>query len=190
QIPGLDLNAGLQSVLGNAGKLKQLLIMFSQGHAGDITALRNHIAAGENVEAQRLVHTLKGLSATLGLTTLHHKALALELAIKTPANDADTIIAAVDAVAELMTPVLLSINQQLSKPIETTNSVLSLQEIGMLLGQLEKLLTQDDTLANKLWQESAPRIQATLGNVAKRLGNEIENFEYEKALNTLRSIDL
>lgn len=190
QIPGLDLNAGLQSVLGNAGKLKQLLIMFSQGHAGDIAALRNHIAAGENIEAQRLVHTLKGLSATLGLTTLHHKALALELAIKTPANDADTIIAAVDAVAELITPVLLSINQQLSKPTETTNSVLSLQEIGMLLGQLEELLTQDDTLANKLWQESAPRIQATLGNVAKRLGNEIENFEYEKALNTLRSIDL
>jgi len=190
QIPGLDLNAGLQSVLGNAGKLKQLLVMFSQGHAGDIAALRQHIATGESVEAQRLVHTLKGLSATLGLTTLHHQALALELAIKTTANDADNIIAAVNAVEELMTPVLASINQLFSKPAEATISVLNLQEIGALLGQLEELLIKDNTLANKLWQESAPRIQATLGSVAKQLGNEIESFEYEKALNTLRSIDL
>jgi len=190
QIPNLDLNAGLQSVLGNAGKLKQLLVMFSQGHAGDIAALRQHIAAGESVEAQRLVHTLKGLSATLGLTTLHHQALALELAIKTTVNDADNIIAAVNAVEELMTPVLASINQLFSKPAEATISVLNLQEIGALLGQLEELLIKDDTLANKLWQESAPRIQATLGSVAKQLGNEIESFEYEKALNTLRSIDL
>ncbi|MDD5114474.1 MAG: PAS domain S-box protein, partial [Methylobacter sp.] len=166
QIPGLDMNAGLQSVLGNVGKLKKLLVMFSQGHADNITALRKHLAAGELIEAQRLVHTLKGLAATLGLTPIHHKAAALEQAIKTPANDAGALTA-IDALEELMTPALAAIDQLITPPvIEATKSAASLQKIGELLSQLEELLTKDDTLANKLWQESAPLIEATLGSVA------------------------
>ena len=56
-----------------------------------------------------------------------------------------------------------------------------------VLEQLEALLAEDDTRASQVWSESAPLINAALGSAAASLGQEIERFEYDKALQTLRS---
>ncbi len=55
-----------------------------------------------------------------------------------------------------------------------------------ILMQLEALLAEDDTRACDLWYESAALIEAHLGAVAKRIGNEIDHFDFPKALKTLR----
>lgn len=191
QIPGLDLKQGLQSVLGKPGKLQQLLIMFGKGHAGDMAALRNHFMAGEITEAKRLAHTLKGLAATLGLPALRQSAQQLESAIITPAADTD-ILTAIDAVEALLAPVLSAIDKislNVTPPAVTADE-LNWQKTRLLLKQIEELLAKDDTLVNSLWRETGPIIQSMLGSVAVQLGKEIENFEYDSALITLRSIVL
>jgi hypothetical protein len=55
-----------------------------------------------------------------------------------------------------------------------------------LLAELEGLLADDDTRAGDLWCESAPDLEAALGPFASRLGEEIGNFQFDKALLTLR----
>ncbi|EXI85145.1 MAG: hypothetical protein AW11_03704 [Candidatus Accumulibacter regalis] len=55
-----------------------------------------------------------------------------------------------------------------------------------ILMRLEVLLAEDDTRACDLWCESAALIEAHLGTVAKRLGNQIDNYDFAKALQTLR----
>ena len=55
-----------------------------------------------------------------------------------------------------------------------------------VLARLETLLAEDDTQAYGVWLESADLIEAALGSAASQLRDEIDRFEYDKALRTLR----
>ncbi|WP_295458232.1 CHASE domain-containing protein [uncultured Thiodictyon sp.] len=55
-----------------------------------------------------------------------------------------------------------------------------------VLGELEALLAQDDTRAAAIWFEHAPLLAGALGPLASQLGREIERFDYDEALTTLR----
>ncbi|MCB1964614.1 MAG: hypothetical protein KDI64_00805, partial [Candidatus Accumulibacter sp.] len=58
--------------------------------------------------------------------------------------------------------------------------------LAQVLTELESLLAEDDTRAGDLWCESAALIEAQLGPLAHRLGNEIDSFDFARALETLR----
>ncbi|WP_236848721.1 CHASE domain-containing protein [Candidatus Thiodictyon syntrophicum] len=55
-----------------------------------------------------------------------------------------------------------------------------------VLSQLESHLAEDDTRAAALWFEQRPLIAAALGPQAAQLAREIERFDYDEALATLR----
>jgi len=55
-----------------------------------------------------------------------------------------------------------------------------------VLGRLESFLAEDDTRAAALWFEHGPLMMAVLGADAARLAREIERFDYDEALKTLR----
>ena len=59
-------------------------------------------------------------------------------------------------------------------------------QVRPVLGELETLLAQDDTQAAAIWFAHAPLITAALGPLAAQLGREIERFDYDEALATLR----
>jgi hypothetical protein len=54
------------------------------------------------------------------------------------------------------------------------------------LGQLERLLAENDTRAEDVWLEHTRLIRATLGPAALRLAQQIGQYDYEEALATLR----
>jgi signal transduction histidine kinase/DNA-binding response OmpR family regulator len=55
-----------------------------------------------------------------------------------------------------------------------------------VLARLEALLAEDDAQVYGVWLESAGLIEAALGPAAGQLRDEIDRFEYDKALLTLR----
>ncbi|HRE55515.1 MAG TPA: ATP-binding protein [Candidatus Competibacter sp.] len=55
-----------------------------------------------------------------------------------------------------------------------------------LLG-LERLLAEDDTRANEIWFESGALLEAALGPAAACLRGEIDRFDFDKALLTVRA---
>jgi PAS domain S-box-containing protein len=107
-IPGLDVENGLKRVRGKLATFIRLLGIFARDHAGDVVMLRKHLEASEMETAQRLVHTLKGSSATLGAEALSQCALVLEQAIRdqTSQQDIEAHICALDTVlSSLVTPI-------------------------------------------------------------------------------------
>ncbi len=56
-----------------------------------------------------------------------------------------------------------------------------------VLARLEALLAEDNTQAYGVWLESAGLLEAALGSAASQLRDEIDRFEYDKALLTLRA---
>jgi two-component system sensor histidine kinase/response regulator len=88
-IPGLDIEAGLQAVLGKKKRYRQLLLMFAQQHGDDVREIRESIAAENLVEARRIAHSLKGASAILGVKRVHEWAAPAEARLKAGLADAD-----------------------------------------------------------------------------------------------------
>ena len=89
EIPGLNLLHGMKAVRDKLPLLMRLLQTFLASHRNDAAAIAAALDNSQTEEAERLAHSLKGASATLGLLDIHESAKALEAAIreKLPAPD-------------------------------------------------------------------------------------------------------
>ncbi len=72
----------LERLGGNEAMLDRLLGKFHDTYrlAGD--QFRTLLASGEREEAWRLIHSIKGVSANLGIGTLYRRAISLETKMK------------------------------------------------------------------------------------------------------------
>jgi len=82
ELPGIDLSTGLRYTGGNKQFYLSLLSGFAKRHANTEQQLRQNLAKEEHDKAVRLVHTLKGLSATIGANQLHELAVQLEAQLR------------------------------------------------------------------------------------------------------------
>ncbi|HCZ13806.1 MAG TPA: hypothetical protein DHV85_04225 [Candidatus Accumulibacter sp.] len=188
RITGLDVDAGLQAADGDRSLYRRLLQMLASQHGGDAGRLRAHLAADEQAAARRLVHTLKGVAATVGATTLREQALALELALRDQAP-ATALAAAIDALESTLVTLagaISSVESSQPPPTERQHLPADQERVEEMIAQLDSLLAEDDTRACDLWCESASLFETALGPVAGRLGSAIENFDFARALETLR----
>jgi HPt (histidine-containing phosphotransfer) domain-containing protein len=80
-IDGLDVRAGLKSTLDDLALYRRALGLFARREAGFETQFRTAMAAHDRATVLRLVHDLKGTSATLGAERLSQHALALEASL-------------------------------------------------------------------------------------------------------------
>lgn len=60
----------------------RMLQTFLASHRNDCAAIAAALNSGQTEEAERLAHSLKGASGTLGLLDIHESAKALEAAIR------------------------------------------------------------------------------------------------------------
>ena len=81
-IPGVNAAKALLGMDGSVTLFQSLLRTFLADHADDERRLRQVIAAGNRKEAQRLAHSLKGVSAALGMEAVTQVSWKLESAIK------------------------------------------------------------------------------------------------------------
>ena len=107
-IPGLDIEAGLQSVLGKKKRYRELLMMFARQHGDDLQKIRESIAAENLGEARRIAHSLKGASAILGVKMVHEWAVPAEARLKAGQADAelDAMLASLELALSLITTAL------------------------------------------------------------------------------------
>jgi len=81
EIPGLDLERGLQALRGRMGSYTRVLRSFLVSHDNDAEKVRSQLAAGQQQDALRTVHSLKGAAGTLGIVVLQQAAIDLEAAL-------------------------------------------------------------------------------------------------------------
>jgi len=81
-LPGFDLAAGLERLMGNRRLYQKLLLDFGADYRGAAADIRETLAAGDFEHAHSLVHNLKGLAGNLAATDLQETALNLETLVK------------------------------------------------------------------------------------------------------------
>ncbi|BBP01451.1 PAS domain S-box protein [Sulfuriferula nivalis] len=81
-LPCLDLHDALTRLAGNSQLLLHLLGVFIAENTHTFSDIKNALISGDQVQAQALVHRLKGTAGNLGLTRVYKAALTLEADMK------------------------------------------------------------------------------------------------------------
>jgi HPt (histidine-containing phosphotransfer) domain-containing protein len=88
-ISGLDPALGLKAVRGKLPVYIRLLQSFVTAHSLDSVAIDQALGDNDSTLAERLAHSLKSASATLGLSVLSEAAKQFELTLRQRAPAAD-----------------------------------------------------------------------------------------------------
>jgi len=82
EIDGIDIQAGMGAVNGNRELYANLLHNFHNRHRGIAEEIQIELGHGNLIVAQRMAHTIKGVTGTLGAKKLSEISFQLESAIK------------------------------------------------------------------------------------------------------------
>jgi signal transduction histidine kinase/DNA-binding response OmpR family regulator/HPt (histidine-containing phosphotransfer) domain-containing protein len=190
-IPGLDADAALRRVRGNAALYLDLLRQFAANFAPAQQQVAGFLREGRREEAQRLAHSLKGVAATLGANAVADAAAALEHAL---ASDEPPDAALQRLRGELL-PLLAGLSARFGMPAAAAEAAGSpaahdaqATTLPAWVDELRRLLDEGDSSAQQLWRERGGELAAMLpADVHRRIGRALENFEFDVALEALRA---
>ncbi|MFC0170197.1 response regulator [Pseudoduganella danionis] len=181
-IAGLDTASGLRRCGGRVSLYRGMLERYGQEFAQLTPAMEGLLAAVQWGEAERLAHTLRGLSGTIGAASVAELATALESACH--AQDA---AAAQTALAALAAPLqsLLAALPQPPAPVEGGGPGAA-AALPDCLPQLRALLADSDGDCIALWEEHRAAFAAALPvEIVQQINHALENIDFDTALTLL-----
>ena len=187
-LPGVDVTAGLGAVKGNSTKYRHLLRIFAESHAEDMKQVQAFLIDGNIADAHRLAHNLKGVSATLGARTVSDLAARLDNAFRREASVAERseLASLCDHELTQLVQAILALPVE-AEPMEQTDiGDIDPERLRRTLAELEKLLAENNALASNLARDSANLLRTRLGKRYSEFSRQIDIFDYETALETLR----
>lgn len=189
-VPGLDTGLGLSSVRGRMKSYLRLLRMFLETHADDLPAMKRLFAAGQMHDLQRLAHSLKGTTATLGATRLQMLAARLEAEVR-DRRESDSIEAAIAALEnewQVFIPELANAMTSLEAPVAGPAAAIQIDAavLRTALERIEALLADDDMAVNGEYRKVAEVLSAHFGAELRQFEALLQAFDYAAALAWLR----
>lgn len=139
ELPGVNLKSGLARVGSDQKLYRKLLVKFHDDYSDATDQIKDALDTSDQELAQRLAHTVKGVSANLGMDNLQDIAQDLELSIKKGKFDEAREL--LGPFAEALNMVLDSL-RSISADEEEARVKIDEREIGDpadLLAMLEKL---------------------------------------------------
>jgi two-component system sensor histidine kinase/response regulator len=176
--PALDIEAGVERLMGNRAIYLRALARFRNDYRNAAPAIRAALDAGDGAQARHLVHTLKGAAGMIEAPALHAAALALEHALRDGASGADAPLIRVDTalaavLRELDAMVLLG-----EAPPRTPAPA-----TGDNLARLRAMLDIGDGAAVELVAAAHSELSAHLGERGiEELSAAVAEFDFERAL--------
>ena len=82
ELPGIDIDQGLQRVCGNRKLFRDLLLKVRRDYTHAARDIRDLMGNGQNGEAQRLAHSIKGVAGNLGAKALQSAGQEVESRLK------------------------------------------------------------------------------------------------------------
>ena len=192
ELAGIDVAAGLKRLGGNQKLFRKLLVEFLQDHRADAGAIQAALENGDLELAQRIAHTLKGVSGSIGAGALHAAAEALDAALKQgPLETDDDLLSRLEEELMMVMQGLEVLSASSEKvdiaPVETV--AVDFEAVSALLDDLQSLLEEMDPES----EEKVSALKAQYGSGAHQdllqtLSKQVDDFEFEAALQTLESI--
>ncbi len=189
-LPGIDVHAGLATVMGNADLYRRLLRKFHEGQSDFAERFAAALQDADPHAATRCAHTLKGVAGNLGAKGVQTAAQTLEAACH-EGQPSEAVAHLLDLVLAELVPVLAGIGQWRGE-VAPVSAPPAAPEVGphrAALDTLHDLLTQCDT-------EAIDQVQALLGKVGnaplaaplQAIANALADCDFDAALALLQPL--
>ena len=187
QIDGVDMVSGMARVMGKTALYLRLLRRFSDTQREVPDLIRQALAAGDSLGAERLAHTLKGLCGNVGASGLAVQAATLEAALH-DASAAGAIEACLHSLEGPLAALVSAIDQHLPTRRKNLPSGPAIDPEGALevRQRLLALLAADDADAVSLFAEHAAMMEAAAPAQFAALRTAIGNFDFRAAMQALK----
>jgi len=186
-VTGLNVEAGLKTLRNKLPSYVRLLEQFVRYHRHDTILLRQYGDQDQWEDIQRLSHSLKGVAANLGLLGVSESAAALERAIREerPAPERHALLETFESALQTGLEALASVLP--GQGAAPSSEVLDESGLRVVLDELAALLAEDDLNAVSHYHKHAGQIAVALGARASALSARIEQYQFEEALEILRT---
>jgi len=187
RIPDLDRERGLKLLSGRLTTYLELLKMFADDHTEDMSKLRSAMASGKLDEPRRIAHTLKGTAGNLGIIKVQELASELDKAFKF-----NRCVEAIDDLIKRLDEALHAFCSALATAFpsglrEAADESMDRNQIRLILLDLEQMLQIGDPKARQLVEAQTSSLTRYLGPQAEEFIRLVMEFDYGKALETLRN---
>jgi PAS domain S-box-containing protein len=184
----VDLKKGLANAIGDEVLYRQLMSDFKAEHASDVRRISEAIDAGDIVAGRRLAHTLKSTAGLIGAADLSQLArvteqLLLEGNVTGAAGRMEELGREMSAVAAEIERLYPSRPEQEPKDVGRLDEQKALD----LIERLEPMLASGNAASLDMLAETGA-VFAPLGEICETLVKQIQDFEFNDALNTLISV--
>lgn len=183
----LDVNDGIERVMGNRDLYSRMLRRFRSDYQDGVLPIRTALVSNDKALAHRMVHTIKGASGMIGAHRLHLRACQLEEAIRMGAADQRELLASLSPEFDRVLH-LLDVLLDGSPPPGMAVHVPQRPLLGdaALLARLIELLSNGDGGAVDLLEQSHASLHVILGDATlERVAAAVNGFRYEEALSAL-----
>ncbi|HOI52959.1 MAG TPA: ATP-binding protein, partial [Azonexus sp.] len=186
RIPGLDYKLGLHAVRGKQAVYERLLNTFAGSHLDDFEKIRELLLCGEEEEARRLAHSIKGAAGTLGATRVFEAAAAVDHAIRQqrPANEVLDLIDVLDGAYHVLHDALARLAAN-TEPAAVATEVLGAEQIRSRLDGLVRQLIDGDFAVQSRLQRDAEVLRQALGGMHPAFERKIAEYDFPAAAELL-----
>ncbi|MFC1606459.1 response regulator [Candidatus Latescibacterota bacterium] len=192
-IDGVDIDVGLKRVAGNKKLYRNILEKFHGNYADTTGEIKAAYEAGDIELAQRLAHTVKGVSGNIAALDLQEKATELDADLKEGGTDKFDVL-----LANFDTSLMSVINSlgvlKMDDSLSSDGELLGIESIDKdavtpLLVEMKELLEDDDSDAESLLDNLREHLGRTeLQIQVKEIENHIGQYDFEEALEILKTI--
>jgi two-component system sensor histidine kinase/response regulator len=188
-IEGLDIANGLRRVLGKRALYLWMLRKFVSGQESTTVEIFDALESKDWDTAERVAHTLKGVSGNIGATGLQLLAEKLEAAIRErqPRKVIDARL------GELRKPLTKFITQlEKSLPEEQHNLPVKVDPMRLraVCDQLLALLAADDAAAGDLLDANSELLNAAFPEQFHKIDDSIRSLDFETAIAALKAASI
>ena len=199
---GVDVEAGLKALRGNAIRYLELLERFTETHAADMDELELNLSEHDLGAATRVAHTLKSLAATFGAQRLRERASELEQRLRGLAAADENLPASTKGTADrdAVASQCDNIRHEFGRLISVFAAAPSIEQrvqsepadapaaLTPVLAELAQLLAVCDSAAVALCQQHLDRLRRRYGTRGEKLWRFIDRFEFSQAADLLRQL--
>jgi len=191
-IDGLDMAEGVKRVAGNTSVYRKILRGFAEKNRDMACQIRGMLEKGEKATVERMVHTLKGGSGSIGAKGLYTETIALEKAVQT--DDAQ----GVESCLEFIESHLAGLVEQIQgafpldgpAPISACETrPLDVEQFRRKLSALKEALTDGSAESEKRCEDLL-RVPGAISVVEDpgQLRGLISNYAYDEAVDLVSSL--
>ncbi len=188
KLPSLDTQKALERIGNDLALYWRLLVAFQRDHAEDLQKIRQAVQWNDLALARLIAHSLKGLSGTIGASSLMEIATQLEIILAAGNQPAAGLL---EQAESLLTTIVTDISQAKEFQV-VAEAPLAIKNIDSLASQLRQLavcLKENDGKATLLMPSILSLAKGSdLFDEIEELERFVCRYEYERALQSLQTL--